>query len=408
VLATNCDGTCANLSSDEEHCGTCDNACDGLESCDGGSCRCPAPTVGAAVRLTNNAQDDLRPSAAWDGTHVGVAYARTASDGLSDLRFALLDANGAVIADNLVSGSVRCDPSNSTGARPSLVWTGTEYGVLWRSTQIYFTRLHPDGTPKSEPVALGNHYAPSLAYSRSGATSAMGFMPGNSQVGFQLLGADAMAPGVPNIMASLGVGPRTDRADGALLVLPDGNYVFAFRLSAGFGMAVFNADGSRTLPWREVPGSLAANDYGTDWPSLAQRDGTVYAAWLSENATRLNLNRGLQAASVILSDKAGVIVNFVDPHLAVVGDSLAVAVMERLANVTGHRMRLHRYALPATGTPVELHDSIEVVPLETVSGAGNSLVVATSDHDLLAIWVDERWGTLREIYAAPINLGACP
>ncbi len=90
-------------------------------------------------------------SVVWTGSEFGVLW-----DNNADLFFARLDASGAVIATNI---QVTTDPDTQRFAR--MTWSGHEYGVVWtdqreEGEEIYFTSLGPEGNKLQNDVRLSN------------------------------------------------------------------------------------------------------------------------------------------------------------------------------------------------------------------------------------------------------------
>src|SRR5262249_41914614 len=131
VGQTLCGSACADLQTDVSHCGGCDVKCPANFVCSSGQCRCPDPTVSTPVRLTTTATATGAPSAAWDGSHLGVVY--TESDDASfnpttNVVFALLNADGTRARTDI---PLTAFTANGVKLRPRIAWSGKEYGVLW-------------------------------------------------------------------------------------------------------------------------------------------------------------------------------------------------------------------------------------------------------------------------------------
>jgi hypothetical protein len=70
---------------------------------------------------------------------------------------------------------------------------------------------------------------------------------------------------------------------------------------------------------------------------------------------------------------------------------------------------MQRFAIPTTqsSTLAPIDNAIDI--LSTQNTLFNNIeLVATGPTSLLAVWSDNRWGTAREIYAAPIDVDSCP
>ena len=129
-----------------EFCDGVDNDCDDVvdEGCVG-TCATPGTRIDD-IPVSNNAGTSSAASVAWTGSEYGVAWHDDRQgDGNWEIYFARLDSNG-----QRVDPEVRITDAEGVSAYPTLVWTGTEYGLAWRddrdgNQEIYFTRLTAGG-----------------------------------------------------------------------------------------------------------------------------------------------------------------------------------------------------------------------------------------------------------------------
>jgi hypothetical protein len=104
--------------------------------------------VGTSIRITTSAtdRDSTDPWLVWTGSEFGLAWADF-EPGNQQILVARLDATGSRTASD-----VQLTTTSGASSGPSLVWTGSEYGVSWidkRDTvrgQTYFARLDVDAT----------------------------------------------------------------------------------------------------------------------------------------------------------------------------------------------------------------------------------------------------------------------
>lgn len=399
-----CGSTCYDLQTNADHCGSCDNDCGGNYICAGGACTCPAPVVGTAVRVTNDIGNDWGPVAVWNGTNVGVAYMRATIAPYADLRFAVLKPNGTVVSDTAVTAYT----AERQGGRfsPAVAWNGSEFAIAWtyftNGYQTMFQRFNASGVSKGAAVSItggatDSMYAPGLAWSPSygGYAAAYGRDYNNAKLAFRRIGATGAAPEAENLVEAQ---PAFESVQ-EIVVAPDGSW----GVSAYGYLAVFNADGSRTQPLVPFskPGSLVHD--GANWLMTYPYGGSIFA------------NRGV-TSSVFELIAGGLSANYIDNSSVMVGGTLAVLTQFRAGNVVGDSsLMLHRYSLPATAASKvfkRLHQPISVLATnnfpDTDNEARNFSLVATGPSSLLAVWADNRWGASKEIYAAPIDLKACP
>jgi hypothetical protein len=127
--------------------------------------------IGSDVRVTENANSDDFASLAWTGSEYGIVF--ESFRGANELYFARLDSSGSKIGSD-----VRITFAGGQDAYPDMAWTGKEYGVAWErplggsARAIYFTRIKSDGSPIIGEIRVtdaGDYYsfAPSLVWTGS-------------------------------------------------------------------------------------------------------------------------------------------------------------------------------------------------------------------------------------------------
>ncbi len=119
------------------------------------------------IRITNASSGSNYSSLVWIGTEYGIVWSDT-RDGNPEIYFTRIDASG-----NKIGSDVRITNSTSTSNGPTLVWTGTEYGVCWvdnrdGNAEIYFTRISSIGLEATDDIRITNNTyssnAPSLIW----------------------------------------------------------------------------------------------------------------------------------------------------------------------------------------------------------------------------------------------------
>lgn len=149
-----------------------------------------APVVS---RVTNDGAGSTDPSMVWNGSGYGVAWAET-RDGNSEVYFARLDASGSVLGSE-----VRVTDDAATSEGVSVVWTGTEYGLVWYDQrpgtyQVYFARLDDTGAKIGSDVRVttdpARSWGPAMVWNGSGFGVAWwDVRDGNDEVYFARLDA---------------------------------------------------------------------------------------------------------------------------------------------------------------------------------------------------------------------------
>jgi hypothetical protein len=130
-----------------EICNGLDDNCDGSldEGCDT-TCFYPKKE-GSDIRETNDADISEYPSLVWTGSEYGVAWAdeRNPPKSNKEIYFARLDSSG-----NKIGSDVKVSNDSDISEYPSLIWTGNGFGVAWTdlrqgNEEIYFSRLDSSG-----------------------------------------------------------------------------------------------------------------------------------------------------------------------------------------------------------------------------------------------------------------------
>jgi hypothetical protein len=126
--------------------------------------------IGSDVRITNATGSSLYPTLAWSGSLFGVGWYDT-RDGDYETYFGLVDADGSRAGTD-----ERISYGTGYSMHPSVVWTGSEYGMAWRDErddqrEIYFARISADGARIGSEVRITTEAAtsdnPSLAWTGS-------------------------------------------------------------------------------------------------------------------------------------------------------------------------------------------------------------------------------------------------
>lgn len=165
-------GLCQNVARDRDH----DTYTDDL--CGGSDCNDLNPAVWEYTffesRLTNFPGDSSVPVLVWTGAELGVAWEDwRESTSNAEIYFARADTTLTRIGDEV---RVTNAPWQSRG--PSLVWSGSEYGIAWMdyrdTNDVYFARLDVVGSKIGSETSVtdrlsfpGYSYNPALAWTGS-------------------------------------------------------------------------------------------------------------------------------------------------------------------------------------------------------------------------------------------------
>jgi hypothetical protein len=376
--------------------------------------------VGTAVRLTDNALVDTAAVAAWDGTHIGVAYFRQiAGNGTTyNLRFALINPDGTLFKDLALTSYVDSEAkaagfsgsggSTATDDRPAIVWNGSEYGVLWRdydstlpnpaSYSMKLVRITAAGVPSAAVTVVSGAEAqgpkgPSLAWSVPyGGYIISGYDSDfyGQRAFIRRVGAQGTALEALNTFSS----STCNHSSLAVSLLG----AAAVSCDTTFGLlAFFNPDGSRTRPLGTLSISFVSPETETIW------DGTKFGTTYMSDAGWIRLWPDARTdpspwIELLPYDSNAGRTSF---STAWLGASLALATVQK------GTYQLRRFAIPddPNGSARSLHDPITVIA--TANVINKPEVVAAGAGKLLAIWQDNRWGATGELYAAPVDLKGC-
>jgi hypothetical protein len=311
-----------------------------------------------------------------------------------------LNPNGSVVSDTEIAPA-----SINISGSPDLVWSGSEYGLIWKEAGTRFVRLDGAGAPKAPPVInLGgnNQFRMTLSWSSIYGGYALGGID-SSGAFFRLLGADGTMPQPPNIVTY----NPLPYASAQVAAAPAGGWGLSFgTLQQQPGFAIFNADGSRTQPVVPI-GNFGIQDMTVG----LVHDGTTYlTTWVNGPQQQIVVNRGTAqnapAAAVTVTSPFRVGPPSVKISNGTVG--MAWAQYDATSSIGPYTVRAQRFAIPSTTASAltPLHNPVDVIATPTAQTDVVSIVY-TSTTTMLAVWVDNRWGTA-EIYSAPLDLGACP
>jgi hypothetical protein len=157
-------GLCQNVARDRDHDTHADDLCGGDDCNDLNSAVWSYAL--AESRFTSSVGVSHSPVIVWTGTELGIAW-RDQRDGNPEIYFARADTSLAKIG-----GDTRVTIASDGSSEPSLVWTGSEYGLAWSdqrswSTDVFFTRLDATGLEIGDDVPLTDNVLGNSSYSSS-------------------------------------------------------------------------------------------------------------------------------------------------------------------------------------------------------------------------------------------------
>lgn len=389
--------------------------------------------MGAESRLTTTTSESIFPAGAWNGTHIGVVYLEaqssfSQSDPRGNVWFALLNPDGTRALP--VDVALTAEPFNYANGihdAPQIVWTGTEFGVLWllRRTEalqqekhfLMLQRLAPDGTPLAPPVDIyaNNPIAydgiqPRLAWSSAYggyAVAAHGFnQPSTSVLHFHRVGVDGSAPDPVNkvTLSCSGIGwPPVPN----LVAGTDGTWRFVTSCTEVLNAVTFNPDGSLTAPLQSLNGLFAQS------AALVETSGGWATAW---SGSQLWVNNGMGFGSYFAFKDGTSALTYPYSEVSLGGGASGVVDLTwafSTATSMPRTLLLQRFLMPANGPPKPIAGIVPIVPTPTMRPLYGSpmlrhhSLVDVGGGKRLAIWSDVRFGAA-ELYVRPVDMLGCP
>jgi hypothetical protein len=112
--------------------------------------------IGSDVRVSNQSNLSQYPSLAWTGSQFGVSWHDLRdSSPYGEIYFARVSADGVKLGSDM-----RETTASWQSEHPSLVWTGSEYGMGWMDCrnaprwEVYFARLSADGVKQGSDLRV--------------------------------------------------------------------------------------------------------------------------------------------------------------------------------------------------------------------------------------------------------------
>ena len=342
-------------------------------------------------RITNSTVDSRFPVIAYNGTGFGVAWRETAAT--NDIYFSGLDPDAAALTQTTIVGAQNGQDN------PALLWTGTDFAVLWRDGrasiyQMWFERVSNSGVIVTPEVQITGGTGDSAATMFASNGTGYGTVRTDESSGTEIKFRRIDLTGAP-IGGDTLIGTTTFQFDRASIVYTGSGYGIAW-LRAGATPSIYltrlDANGAKvgtdTLVSTGTDRSggpivvWTGSEYGVVWdqcPATNCSPSTeIWFARVSANGTRLTTPRTLSSTAGQASD----------PDMVWSGGSYWITWEAGDISVT---------RLDASGATV-----IPPMRASTVTaGAQSPRMVATSTG-LAIVWEDLRSGN-GEVYARTIT-----
>jgi hypothetical protein len=295
--------------------------------------------------------------------------------------------------DSLINPPARVSDTGGRSDAPSLVWTGSDYGVAWIDNQagddeVFFARVAADGTLLGEAVrvteSVGEAREPSLVW--TGAGYAVAFADdtdGNFEIYLALLRDSGELDGAPIRITNdpeFSGSPWLTWTGNELVVLwndgRDDNYeIYAARIDPagrkiGGDLRVTNDAGFSATPCATWTGSELAVAWADD------RDGNNEIYY-----NRLDQLGAPAGGDVRVTTSADAYSS--SPHLAFTGDDLTVVWLEL---VDDREVYFERLALAGDGETAALPMS------DPMAGTATSVSSAWTGDELAIVYAEDRAG----------------
>ena len=231
------------------------------------------------VRITSNPALSGFPSIVWTGTEFGVAWEDN-RDGNSEIYFARISTAGLKLGEE-----VRITASEGSSGSPSLAWNGTEFGLAWSDdrtgvSEIYFARINSSGVKQGEDVRVTEtaQYSglPSLAWTGTeyGVAWMDGPYSGGSYIYFARLSPEGVKQGTD---VQLTNGSRS--ISGPSLAWAGTEYGLAWSEGAYQQQEIYFARVSSSGVKQGASLSLTSNSWDSRDPSLVWTGSQYGLAW---------------------------------------------------------------------------------------------------------------------------------
>lgn len=300
-----CDASChiVDCCSDHEYCANnFDDDCD-LEVDEFGK-------IGDDLQVTDDPASSRYPAIAFTGSQFGIVWQDDRNDtaeGNTEIYFARISTDGMKIADDI---RVTEDPAQSL--YPSICFSGSEYAIVWQdgrdddgttgNTEIYFTRLSPDGTKIGDDIRITNDPALSERPIIVHGSSNYGLFWQDARDGNYEIYFAQLAPDGTNITGEVRITSHRSNS----------KYPAAIFTGSRFGItwvdnrngndeiyfATISEDGTIDLPDTRISNAIgrssfpsvafSGTNYAISWDDYRDIDYEIYASIIAPDGTNLS------------------------------------------------------------------------------------------------------------------------
>jgi len=260
------------------------------------------------IRITNTSGEKYFPTMIWDGSGYGIVWNDDRDGEEPEIYFARADENGTkIVSDVKISNN-----PNKISYSGDIVWTGSEYGIVWSEYSrysdendldgcyLYFARVNSSGNKIGDDVLVtSDDYgmcpsSPSMVWTGSEYGITWGenrVETGTSRIFFARLNSDGVKQG-GDVQAS------NSTASGASLVWNGSEYAVFW----GSRLAKLNAGGVKESEISlDVNASSAAwngSSYGVTWTGYSGGTRQIFFAKLDQSGNQ-------QGSDVVLTSNSG-------------------------------------------------------------------------------------------------------
>jgi len=218
----------------------------------------------------------------WDGQHYAVVWQDRRNADMYEIYFRKLNADGSPASDELrVTRAVDC-----TSSAPQIVWTGSEYGVVYSDTrgtggygpyQVFLARVAGDGTSVIAEVPISNTASnadtPGILFAHD-----YYWVTWLEKLWGPATHEASLSAQSPAIDAALELGPPYNGSKGDMGAIEHATSFTKPPTPAILHYAVLTPEGDIV----EAPQSLSINNGFSAFPTMHEVNGSVAVGWFDD------------------------------------------------------------------------------------------------------------------------------